>query len=299
MTFIKKHIDAKWAIALLLILVLAYPAKTFAAGAGPDIPRQEWTFNGIFGYYDKAQLQRGYKVYKEVCASCHAMKFLHYRNLSEPGGPEFSEEAVKAIAAEVEVEDGPNDDGEMFTRPGKPSDRFVSPFRNEQEARVANGGAYPYDLSVMAKARNAAHSTPWYLEPAKWGWDVIIGYEEAGADYLYALLTGYVDPPEKKKNAEGEMVPFELGEGMNYNKYYPGHQIAMVAPLSEEIVEYTDGTPQTVEQYSKDVTAFLMWAAEPKLEERKKMGFWIFLYLVVLSLLLYLAKNKIWSKLKH
>lgn len=235
------------------------------AGEGPEIEHQEWSFDGPFGHFDRAQLQRGYKVYRQVCAACHGMRLMHFRNLGQAGGPEFSEEAVKALAAEVEVTDGPNDDGEMFQRPAQTSDAFPSPFANEKAGRAANNGAYPPDLSVMAKAR------------------------PGGADYIYALLTGYTDPPEG----------FQLSEGMNYNKAFPGHQIAMAAPLFEEGVEYTDGTAPTVENYAHDVAAYLMWAAEPKLEERLRIGFRFMIYLVLLTGFLYIAKRRVWSKLKH
>lgn len=236
-----------------------------AAGDAPEIKAQKWSFSGPFGLFDRGQLQRGYKVYKDVCAACHGMRLLHFRNLGEAGGPEFSEEAVKALAAMVEVQDGPNDDGEMFSRPAKPSDAFPSPFANENAARAANNGAYPPDLSVIAKARHG------------------------GADYLYALMTGYKDAPADMK----------MSEGMNYNAAFAGHQIAMAAPLSAEVVEYTDGTAPTVENYAKDVSAFLMWAAEPKLEERHRLGFRFMIYLLLLAGILYLAKRKVWSNLKH
>ncbi|MGI9385103.1 MAG: cytochrome c1, partial [Methyloligellaceae bacterium] len=189
----------------------------------------------------------------------------HYRNLGEPGGPEFSAEAVKALAAAVEVTDGPNDEGEMFERPGKPSDAFVSPFNNDQEARSSNGGALPPDLSVMAKAR------------------------PHGPDYLYALMVGYKAKPSDIK----------LSEGMHYNAAFPGHQIAMPNPLEDESIEYTDGTPATVANYSKDVTAFLMWAAEPKLEERHRIGFRVMIYLILLAGILYFAKRKVWRRVDH
>lgn len=250
------------AAALGLVLVAG---SANAAGDAPEIKAQKWSFSGPFGLFDRGQLQRGYKVYKDVCAVCHGMRLLHFRNLGEAGGPEFSEEAVKALAAMVEVQDGPNDDGEMFTRPAKPSDAFPSPFPNENAARAANNGAYPPDLSVIAKAR------------------------AGGPDYLYALMTGYKDAPTDMK----------MSEGMNYNAAFAGHQIAMAAPLSEEVVEYTDGTAPTVENYAKDVSAFLMWAAEPKLEERHKLGFRFMIYLLLLAGILYLAKRKVWSNLKH
>jgi cytochrome c1 len=236
-----------------------------AAEGGPEIAAQSWSFSGPFGTFDRAQLQRGYKVYKQICSACHGMRQLHFRNLGQPGGPEFPEAAVKALAAEAEVQDGPNDEGEMFTRPGRPADAFPSPFPNKQAARVANNGALPPDLSVIAKAR------------------------AGGPDYLYALLAGYADPPED----------MELAEGMNYNKAFPGHQIAMAPPLFEEAVEYTDGTAPTLENHAKDVAAFLMWAAEPKLEERLKIGFRFMIYIVLLTAFLYIAKRRVWAGLKH
>ncbi len=273
----------------LLVMSFAHNQSFAAGGSSVHIDHQKWTFNGFFGYYDKAQLQRGYQVYKEVCASCHGLKYLSYRNLSQEGGPGFTEAQVKALAAEAEVVDGPNDDGEMFERPGKPSDRFVSPFANDKAARAANGGALPPDLSVIAKARNVHNKTKWYLEPTVWAKDITSGYQEGGADYLYALLTGYVDAPKG----------YKMNEGMNYNKYFPGHQIAMASPLSDGVVEYSDGSPQTISQYSKDVSAFLMWTADPKLEARKTMGFRVLIYLAVLAVILFLAKKKVWSRVKH
>ena len=258
-----KH-AARLAGALLLGATLGLsPAE--AAGDGPHIKAQSWSFSGPFGTFDRSQIQRGYQVYKEVCSGCHGLRQLHFRNLGEAGGPEFSEAEVKALAAEAEVQDGPNEEGEMFDRPGKPSDTFVSPFPNENAARAANNGAYPPDLSLMAKAR--------------------VG----GPDYIYALMVGYKDAPENMK----------MADGMNYNDVFPGHQIAMAAPLSEEAVEYTDGTKPTLDNHAKDVSAFLMWAAEPKLEARHKLGFRFMIYLLLLSGLLYLAKRKVWSGLKH
>lgn len=249
--------------AVLGLVLVSVDAR--AAGDAPEVKAQDWSFSGPFGMFDRGQLQRGYKVYKDVCAACHGMRLLHFRNLGESGGPEFSEEAVKALAASVEVQDGPNDEGEMFSRPGKPSDAFPSPFANDNAARAANNGALPPDLSVIAKAR------------------------AGGPDYLYALMTGYKDAPADMK----------IFEGMNYNAAFPGHQIAMAPPLSEEVVEYTDGTPPTIENYAKDVSAFLMWAAEPKLEERHKIGFRFMIYLLLLVGILYVAKRRVWSTLKH
>ena len=183
----------------------------------------DWSFKGLFGKFDRGALQRGYQVYTEVCSSCHSMKYLSYRNLAEKGGPEFSIAEAKAIAASFEVTDGPNDDGEMFTRPGKLSDKFVMPYDNVKAAQAANGGAYPPDMSVLVKARGG------------------------GVDYIYSLLQGYEDPP----------VGMNLDDGVYYNKYMYGNKIKMANQLSDGLVEYGDGTTASVEQMSKDVTTFL------------------------------------------
>ena len=197
-----------------------------------------------------------------VCAGCHGLRLLSYRNLGEPGGPQFSEEAVKALASQVQITDGPDDTGKMYQRPGVPSDRFRSPFANDQAARVANNGALPPDLSVIAKAR------------------------PGGPDYLYALLTGYEDAPTNMK----------MSQGMHYNAAFPGHQIAMANPLVDGAVPYTDGTEPTVNNYAKDVSAFLMWAAEPKLEERYKVGARIMVFLIVFAAIMYLSKRAVWAR---
>lgn len=260
-----------------------------AGGAGPEVKRQEWSFSGFSGQYDKAQLQRGFGVYKEVCAACHGLKLLSYRNLVQKGGPEFSKEQALAIAKEATVVDGVNEDGEPNERPGKLSDRFQGPFKNEAEARSANNGAYPPDFSVLAKARTIHRHVPWYTEPYWWAYDMITAYEEKGADYIYALLTNYSTPPNG----------VVLGDGMNYNKYFPGHQIAMANPLTDDAVEYTDGTPTTAAQHAKDVTAFMVWAAEPHLNERKNMGKRVQIYLLIFALLLFLAKKSVWARQKH
>lgn len=246
-------------------LAAGLPGPARAAENGQQIKHLDWSFEPPFGTFKPGQLQRGYKVYKEVCAACHGLRHLYYRNLGEPGGPEFSEAEVKALAAQAQVTDGPNDQGEMFTRPGKPSDPFVDPYRNDQEARAINNGALPPDLSLIAKSR------------------------PAGADYIYSLLTGYEEKP-----ADMEMPP-----GMSYNTAFEGHQIAMPPPLTEGLVEYTDGTEPTVENYARDVSAFLMWAAEPKLEERHKVGFRMMIYLALLAGFLYVAKRRVWSNLDH
>jgi ubiquinol-cytochrome c reductase cytochrome c1 subunit len=236
---------------------LAPPA--FAAGEEIHLPDTRFSFDGVFGHFDRASAQRGFQVYKEVCAACHGMHLMAYRNLRELG---LSEAEVAGIAATVQVQDGPNDEGQMFERPGRASDRFPSPFANEQAARAANNGAYPPDLSVITKAR------------------------EGGADYIHALLTGYEDPP----------AGVTVAEGMHYNKYFAGHQIAMPPPLtSEGQVEYHDGTKATVDQMARDVSQFLTWAAEPELEQRKAMGVKIILFLTVLGGLAYAVKRKVWA----
>ena len=245
--------------ALVVAGLLALPAgQAGAAGEAPKPPAQQWSFDGIFGTWDLASLQRGFQVYKEVCAACHGMRLLSYRNLADIG---FSEDEVRAIAAQYFITDGPDEFGDMFEREGRPSDRFASPFPNEQAARAANNGAYPKDLSVIAKAR------------------------AGGPDYLHALLTGYREPP-----ADTEMSP-----GMFYNEYFPGHQMAMPEVLFEESVSYADGSPMTVEQYAYDVSNFLMWAAEPTLEERKRMGIKVILFLIVFTALMYAVKRKVWA----
>jgi cytochrome c1 len=252
--------------ALLLASASVTAAEDAAAPSndhGPKIAAQEWSFAPPFGTYDNAQLQRGFQVYKEICSSCHSMRLLSYRNLGEPGGPGFSPEAVATLAAEAQVTDGPNDKGEMFQRPGRPSDRFRSPYANDATARIANRGALPPDLSVMAKAR------------------------PGGPDYIYALLTGYHQPP----------AGFELAQGMHYNTAFPGHQIAMPPPLIDGSVPYTDGTKPTVDNYARDVSAFLMWAAEPKLEERHMLGARVMVFLTVFAIIMFLAKRSVWGRL--
>ena len=255
----KKIISITYLIFLLLI-----GSYQVNAAEKTDLIKIDWSFNGLFGKFDRGSLQRGYQVYSEVCAACHSMKYLSYRNLSEKGGPEFSIEQAKAIAASFEITDGPNADGEMFTRPGKLSDKFLMPYENDKAAQAANGGAYPPDMSVLVKAR------------------------AGGADYIYSLLLGYEDPPSG----------MTLDDGVYYNKYMYGNQIKMAAPLSEGLIEYGDGTEASVEQMSKDVTMFLMWAAEPHLETRHRMGFKAIVYLIILTVLVYFSMKKIWSRVE-
>ncbi|WP_310621322.1 cytochrome c1 [Flexibacterium corallicola] len=271
--------------ALAVVAGLAVAAPALAAGDGPHVERQSWSFGGIFGQYDKSQLQRGFQVYQEVCSSCHSLNYVSFRNLSQAGGPGFSEDEVKALAAEYMVEDGPDPEGDMFEREGKPFDHFPAPFANEQAARASNGGAYPPDLSLMAKARAVTRGFPLFV------FDIFTVYAENGPDYLYGLLTGYKD-----EAPHGEEVP----EGQYYNpNYMSGHFISMAPPLSDELVEYEDGTPMTVDQYARDISAFLMWTAEPKLDQRKSLGLGVMLFLILFASLLYFTKRKIWRDVEH
>ena len=246
-------------IALFLSLV---PLTVLSEENNNKFIETNWTFDGLFGTFDRASLQRGYQVYTEVCSGCHSVQHLSYRNLSEKGGPEFSTDEAKAIASQFEVEDGPNSDGEMFVRSARLSDKFVKPYPNVEASTAANGGAYPPDMSVLAKARTG------------------------GADYIYSLLLGYEDTPEG----------FELDDGVYYNKYMPGNKIKMSEPLSDGIVEYADGTEPTKEQVAKDITAFLVWASEPHLESQHRMGFKTIVYLIILITLVYMSKQKIWAR---
>jgi len=246
----------------LIIVILGFSNSVYSEEKKAELIKNNWSFEGVFGTFDRASLQRGYQVYQEVCSGCHSVQHLSYRNLSEEGGPEFSLEEAKAIASQFEVTDGPNEDGEMFTRPGRLSDKFISPFPNVKAAAAANGGAYPPDMSVLAKAR------------------------KGGAAYIYSLLMGYEEAPEG----------YELDDGVYYNKYMSGQKIKMAEPISDGMVEYVDGTEATKEQMSKDVTTFLVWAADPHLEARHKMGFKVFFYLIVLLTLVYLSKQKVWSR---
>lgn len=257
---------------------------TAPAAHEAHVEKEDWSFAGPFGHYDQGQLQRGFKVYRTVCASCHSMDFVAFRNLAEPTGPGFSEAAARQIASEYMITDGPNDDGDMFQRPGRLSDYLPAPFPNEKAAALANGGAYPPDLSLIAKARAAHRGFP------GWVFDAFTQYQEAGPDYIHALMNGYEEAPEGL-----EAVP-----GKFYNPIFlAGPWISMPPPLSDGIVEYTDGSPETVEQYSEDVSAFLMWAAEPKLQQRKEAGFRIMIFLIVFAVLLYLTKQKLWRDIAH
>jgi cytochrome c1 len=249
----------------------AAPAEAPAAAEQPNPPRQSWSFYGPFGRFDKAQLQRGYQVYHEVCANCHSMKLVAFRDLADKTGPGFSADQVKALAATIQVKDGPNQSGEMFDRPGRPSDYFPKPFPNPQAA-AATLGAAPPDMSLLAKARDFERGFPLFIV------DAVTQYQEQSVDYIYGLLNGYTKADDP-----------------NYNEYFPGHKIAMPPPLADGVVDYKDGAPKTLEQYAKDVSAFLMWAAEPKLEERKFLGLFVVLYLAGFAYLLFLIKKRIWA----
>jgi ubiquinol-cytochrome c reductase cytochrome c1 subunit len=269
---------------LLVSSALAQPVQAPTQFPIKEPEPQRWSFAGPFGSFDTAQLQRGYQVYKEVCSNCHSMKLVAFRNLAQAGGPDFTADQVKALAATFKVTDGPNDAGDMFERPGRPSDRFPSPFPNEQAAAAANNGAAPPDLSLMAKARAAERGPVWTVI------DFLTQYQEAGPDYIHALLTGFQDPPP------GLTIP----DGTHYNPYFlSAASLAMPPPLSAGQVAYTDGTPTTVDQYARDVAAFLMWAAEPHLVERKRMGFEVFVFVLIFAGMMYLTKKRVWGKIPH
>lgn len=252
----------KIASVVIALFFLAVPFKAQANEAAHP-PEMEWSFNGPFGTFDKASVQRGFLVYKQVCAACHSMKHLSYRNLQAIG---LTELQVKAIAAEATFTDGPNDEGDMFERPGLPSDPFKSPYANEKAARASNNGALPPDLSLITKARHD------------------------GPNYVHGILTGYEEAP----------ADFKVGPNMHYNKYFAGNQIGMPQPLTTEgQVTYIDGTPATVDQMAKDVTQFLTWAAEPKMEDRKQMGVKVILFLSIFAAIMYAVKRKIWRGLEQ
>lgn len=244
--------------------------------------QQNWSFSGPFGTYDKAQLQRGLKIYKEVCSACHSMKLVSFRTLSDLG---YNDDQIKAFAAEYEVQDGPNADGEMFTRAARPGDYFPSPFANAEAAAAANNNAVPPDFSLIAKARGVERGFPTFV------FDMFTQYAEAGPDYIHSLLTHYDETPPA-----GMQIP----EGTHYNPaFIAGKSLAMAKPLSDGQVTYDDGSPETVEQYATDISAFLMWAAEPHMEERKKIGFRVIVFLLLLGALVYAAKRRVFAGVKH
>ena len=242
----------------LIVFLSSFFKINVSAGEKSELIKQNWPFDGFFGRFDQSSIQRGFQVYREVCAGCHGIKYIAYRDLANVG---FTTDEIKSIASEYEIIDGPNDEGEMFDRLAKPSDKFVGPYLNDKEARVANNGAYPPDLSLITKAR------------------------AGGADYLYNLLNGYKDPPEN----------LEISDGMYFNTIYPGNQIAMPIPIVDEIVEYEDETPATQDQIIRDVTSFLVWTAEPELEERKVLGIRVLIFLIIITLMLLAVKRKVWK----
>lgn len=269
----------KLAASLGLAILAAEPA--LAAEPQLDAKSISFSFEGPFGKFDRGQLQRGYKIYKEVCSSCHSMRLMHFRNLADQGGPGFTEAQVKALAATFQVQDGPDESGEMFNRPGLSSDPFPSPFANEQAARAANGGALPPDLTLITKSREGWHGTFTQLL-----------YGIGGPQYVYSVLTGYQNAPADEAAAKPE--------GKFYNPYFAnGNWISMPPPLTDGQVTFDDGAPDKLDDMARDVAAFLTWVAEPKMEARKEMGFQVMIYLVVLSALLYVTKRKIWARIDH
>jgi cytochrome c1 len=273
--------------AALAAATLSGAVSATAAEGTPNPPLQKWSFAGVFGTFDRAQLQRGFKVYREACQGCHQLK-IPFRTLAQNGGPQFSVPQVTALAAEYKVQDGPNDAGEMFERAARPADNIPWSFPNENAAASANGGKAPPALQVIAKARSFERGFPWFIVDAL----PFLQYQEHGPDYIQALLNGYEDPP----------AGFQVPAGGHYNKYYPGHVIAMPKPLSDGQVEYPKGpdgkspVPETVDQYGRDIAAFLMWTAEPFLEQRKKTGFGVIVFLGVFGYLMYYTKKKVWAQ---
>ena len=251
---------SKLQLVAIILSSLLITSNGLAASDNITLKKRKWSFDGITGKVDKASAQRGFQIYKQVCSSCHGLKYISFRNLESIG---FSNEEIKALAASYEVEDGPDDTGQFFKRPGIISDRIPSPFKNEEEARAANNGAYPVDQSLIIKAR------------------------ADGANYMYSLMTGYSDPPAN----------FQLGENMYYNAYFPGHQIAMAPPLADNILQYQDGTEATVEQMAVDIVNFLQWAAEPEMEKRKNLGIASIVFLIIATILFYLSKKRIWRNI--
>jgi ubiquinol-cytochrome c reductase cytochrome b/c1 subunit len=275
----KKSTAFPFAVALTLGVAMAAPA--FAQEHDqPHPPRNTWSFSGPFGTFDRAQLQRGFKVYREVCSTCHSIEMLSFRNLAEPGGPGYSPAQAAAVAAEYKIPDI-DDSGQPTERPGRPADTFPKPFANEAQARAANGVAPP-DMSVLAKARTYERGFPWFLL------DIFTQFQEQGPDYIVALMKGYREPPKD----------MQMPEASHYNDYFPGHVLKMPQPLSDGQVTYDDGSPQTVDQYAHDVAAFLVWVAEPHMEQRKRIGLQVMIFLIVFSGLLYFTKKKVWADVK-
>lgn len=265
--------------AATLLMGLGVAAASAQEALTPK--HESWTFSGPFGTFNKQQLQRGFAVYKNVCSNCHSLDLVAIRSLAEEGGLGYSAAQVKALAATYKVTDGPDKSGQMFQRPGIPADHFPKPFPNPEAAQAALGAAPP-DLSLIVKARSYTQGFPAFLA------DPFTQYNEKGQDYVYSILTGFGQKPPK-----GEEAP---RPGLNYNPYFPSHWIAMPPPLSDGLVKYTDGSPETVDQYAKDVVSFLTWAAEPHLEARKRIGFEVIIFLIALAGLLYFTKHRVWAE---
>lgn len=282
----KKLLASIVPLAMALVIGTGPAVAAEDEGGTPHYPinkpqELDWSFAGLFGTYDKGQLQRGLKVYVESCSACHSMNLVAFRTLEDLG---YSEDQIKALAGGYEVEDGPDDAGDMFTRVAIPADYFPSPFPNAQAAAASNNGAAPPDFSLLAKARYVERGFPQFI------FDIFTGYNESGPNYIYSLLTGYQEPPAGK----------DIPEGTYYNPYYIGGvSLAMAPPLSDEMVTYDDGSPETVSQYAQDVSAFMMWAAEPHLEERKQTGFMVILFLLIFTALLYLTKKAVFASKDH
>lgn len=335
MEILIKHRIRKVVAGLAAGVMLTATSTAWASG-GPNIERQSWTFGGIFGHYDKDQLRRGYKVYREVCSQCHSLKRIPFRALMQPGGLEYTKEEAEAIAAEAQITDGPNDEGKMFKRAGKLFDKHPLVYANDKEAAAAQNGAVPPDLSNITKGRGAARNVAWFMEPVYWITDIGTVYQEQGADYVYAMLTSFDKYPETKEhcNPHGDKAnphkwdeaankcTFALADGMNYNAAFPGNQLAMPNILQDGAVDFAKDTApkdkaacdaifdakwddaaktcsMTAKTYAKDVSAFLSWAGEPKLEARKRLGLMVLAYMAVLTLLLYLSKRALWRNVKH
>jgi cytochrome c1 len=311
-------------LGLALCAAALSTTPVLAAGEGIAIDRKTWSFSGPAGHFDKNQLQRGFMVYKNVCASCHGINRIAFRNLTQKGGPEFPEAGVRSLAASYKIKDL-DEKGEPIERPGRLSDRFPPPYANDLQARARNNEALPPDLSLIAKGRGVSYTGSLWYHPISMLKDVVTGYQEGGADYIYALMTGYKEKAPAYRNNGGKLVPVPESEvrdeksvvrcasidksedgtkdvcnplsvGMSYNAYFPGHQIGMAAPLeaNDSRLKYTDGTPTTLSNYAADVAAFLAWTADPTHDQRKDMGWQVLLYLLVTAVLLFVAKKRIW-----
>jgi ubiquinol-cytochrome c reductase cytochrome c1 subunit len=282
------------AVVLLAALTLGGGVRAEEAAEHMAEPH-DWSFTGVTGAYDKQQLQRGFQVFQQVCTACHGLKRVRFRNLAEPGGPEFPVKAVKELAKTwpYQISGELDDEGNPIDRLPGLADPIVGPYKNDVQARAAQNGALPPDLSLVVRARSVHNEAPWYTHWLHMLSDIAYARQDGGADYVFGLLTSYKDQPP---------ADFELAEGKYYNVTFPGHQISMPPPLSKDnVIEYQSdaGASSTFEQNVKDVTAFLAWAADPSLDARKELGWQVLLYLVITTILLYIAKRRIWSRVKH